>query len=143
MTMSSHFIPDESSMLKFGEKLSSRIESGSIVFLVGELGSGKTTLVRGILSGLGYDRAVVSPTYTLIEPYPGREFDVYHLDLYRLNRGDELENLGFRDLLDGHAACLIEWPEKGEANLPSPSMTIRIRILEPGREVEIDPGTGQ
>lgn len=135
--ISSHHIDDETSMLKFGEHLSNRIQSGSIVYLVGELGSGKTTLVRGILLGLGCRENVVSPTYTLIEPYATAKYDVYHLDLYRLNNEDDIENLGLRDLLDGLAVCLIEWPDKFPSCLPSPTITIRIGILQQGREIVI------
>jgi len=139
MLAPSHRIDDESSMLEFGETLSDKIVPGEVVYLIGELGAGKTTLARGILSGLGCRDNVVSPTYTLIEPYATCRHDVYHLDLYRLNRQGDIENLGLRDLLDGHAVCLIEWPEKFAGNLPEPSLTIRIRIFERGRKIFLDP----
>ncbi|MCY4275505.1 MAG: tRNA (adenosine(37)-N6)-threonylcarbamoyltransferase complex ATPase subunit type 1 TsaE [Gammaproteobacteria bacterium] len=139
MLAQSHRIDNESSMLKFGETISEKIEPGEVVYLIGELGSGKTTLVRGILTGLGYQKNVVSPTYTLVEPYKTSKYDIYHLDLYRLNTHDEIENLGLRDFLDGHAVCLIEWPDKFEKNLPNPSLTIRIRVLGQIREISLNP----
>ncbi|MCY4150553.1 MAG: tRNA (adenosine(37)-N6)-threonylcarbamoyltransferase complex ATPase subunit type 1 TsaE [Gammaproteobacteria bacterium] len=135
----SHRIDDESSMLAFGEALSGKIEPGEVVYLIGELGAGKTTLARGILSGLGYQENVVSPTYTLIEPYAASDHDIYHLDLYRLNSEDEIENLGLRDLLDGNAVCLIEWPDKFTTSLPSPSLTIHIEVFSQGRSISLDP----
>ncbi len=135
----SHRIDGESSMLEFGEALSDKIEPGEVIYLIGELGTGKTTLVRGILSGLGYQKNVVSPTYTLIEPYTVSNYNIYHLDLYRLNSESEIENLGLRDLLDGHAICFIEWPDKFTVHLPPPSLTIRVRVLGRGRAISLDP----
>ncbi len=138
MLTQSHRVDNEFAMLKFGEMLSEKIEPGEVVYLIGELGAGKTTLVRGILTGLGYQKNVVSPTYTLVEPYKTPDYDIYHLDLYRLNAEQEIENLGLRDFLDGHAVFLIEWPEKFAKNLPSPSLTICIRILGQTREISLD-----
>lgn len=133
-------IDDESAMVRFGEALSDRIKPGSVIYLIGELGAGKTTLARGILSGMGCHGNVVSPTYTLIEPYATSKHDIYHLDLYRLDSNEEIENLGLRDLLDGQAVCLIEWPDKFRTCLPAPSITIRIDILNQGREILIESG---
>lgn len=126
-------------MLEFGAALSDKIAPGEVVYLIGDLGAGKTTLVRGMLSGLGYQNRVVSPTYTLIEPYTTYNYEIYHIDLYRLKKEDEVENLGLRDLLDGHAVCLIEWPDRFADNLPHPSLTIRIEVSGQGRAISLDP----
>src|SRR6056297_3323471 len=98
-------------------------ESRAVVLhLAGPLGAGKTTLVRGLLRGLGHRGAVRSPTYTLIEPYDELTPRVYHLDLYRLGDPEELDYLGLRDLLTGDTLLLIEWPERGLGVLPTPDL---------------------
>jgi len=85
---------------------------GSVITLSGELGAGKTTFSRGFIRHCGYDGAVKSPTYTLIETYAATACEICHLDLYRLEDEEELEFIGFRDLLEADVALLIEWPER-------------------------------
>jgi tRNA threonylcarbamoyladenosine biosynthesis protein TsaE len=114
---------------------------GWLVHLRGDLGTGKTTLVRGILRGLGHRGAVKSPTYTLIEPYEPGGLPVYHLDLYRLGDPEELEYLGLRDLLGGEALLLVEWPERAAAALPPPDLEVRIAYAGTGRDLELS-GSG-
>jgi len=113
--------------------------AGGVVFLSGDLGAGKTTLVRGFLRALGYRGAVKSPTFTLVEPYeldaPGGRRAVNHFDLYRLSGVADLEGLGFRDYLDGAALCLIEWPERGARAAVAPDLEVRIDIVGTGRVV--------
>jgi tRNA threonylcarbamoyladenosine biosynthesis protein TsaE len=109
------------------------------VFLRGDLGAGKTTLVRGLLRALGYRGPVRSPTYTLIEPYEVGDTRIHHLDLYRLGDPEELEFLGIRDLLDGRGLLLVEWPERGGGILPNPELTVDIRFASPGRRLILLP----
>jgi tRNA threonylcarbamoyladenosine biosynthesis protein TsaE len=113
--------------------------SGRIVFLSGDLGAGKTTLVRGFLRALGHRGAVKSPTFTLVEPYEldvrGGRRVVNHFDLYRIEGVADLEGLGFRDYLDGAALCLIEWPERGAWAAVAPDLEVRIDIVGTGRVV--------
>jgi tRNA threonylcarbamoyladenosine biosynthesis protein TsaE len=115
--------------------------SGGVVFLSGDLGAGKTTLVRGFLRALGHRGAVKSPTFTLVEPYeleePGGRRAVNHFDLYRLSGVPDLEGLGFRDYLDGAALCLIEWPERGARAAVAPDLEVRIDIVGTGRVVVV------
>ncbi|MCB1759470.1 MAG: tRNA (adenosine(37)-N6)-threonylcarbamoyltransferase complex ATPase subunit type 1 TsaE [Gammaproteobacteria bacterium] len=133
-----HFEPgDETEQQLLGARMASVFAAGVIIFLQGELGAGKTTLVRGFLRGLGYRGNVKSPTYTLIEPYLIDHHTICHLDLYRLADADELEYLGVRDLLAEQATLLIEWPERGEGALPSPDLRIDIRYLEQGRSLTV------
>ncbi|MFG6666802.1 tRNA (adenosine(37)-N6)-threonylcarbamoyltransferase complex ATPase subunit type 1 TsaE [Halomonas sp. HNIBRBA4712] len=126
-------LSDETAHVAFGEALGRALKGRGRVYLEGELGAGKTTLTRGILRAYGYQGAVKSPTYTLVEPY---EFDarrVYHLDLYRLADPEELEFIGGRDILSDDALCLIEWPSRGEGWLPGADVRIELSVARQGR----------
>ncbi len=120
-------------MVAFGERFSALLKPGTVLFLHGDLGMGKTTLCRGILRGAGHQGAVKSPTYTLVEPYELSRGRFYHFDLYRLGDPEELEYLGIRDYLDESSISLIEWPEKGAGILPSADIELNIRAQGTGR----------
>lgn len=107
-----------------------------IVYLEGDLGTGKTTLVRGFLRQLGYQGKVKSPTYTLLESYDLAGGSYYHFDLYRLSDPRELDYLGIEDLLGGDSLLLIEWPEKGEGVLPRADLRILISYREQARGLQ-------
>ncbi|HDK03015.1 MAG TPA: tRNA (adenosine(37)-N6)-threonylcarbamoyltransferase complex ATPase subunit type 1 TsaE [Gammaproteobacteria bacterium] len=128
-------------MAALGAALAHACPPGLLIHLEGELGTGKTTLVRGFLAALGHRGPVRSPTYTLVEPYELGARLVYHLDLYRLADPEELEFLGIRDLLDGEAICLVEWPERGAGLLPSGDLVLRLTYAGPGRRVCLRAGT--
>lgn len=106
-----------------------------LVGLEGELGTGKTTFVRGFLHALGVAAPVRSPTYTLLEEYEGNALRVAHLDLYRLQSREQIEELGIRELLDRTQVLLVEWPERGAGALPAADLTVRLEYAEPGRRV--------
>lgn len=131
----------ESAQDAFGRRLAGVLVPPCIVYLRGDLGTGKTALARGILRGLGHRGAVRSPTYTLLEPYALDRLQLYHLDLYRLSAPEELEYLGLRDLLDAGSVLLVEWPERGEGGLPPPDLEIRIRYAGTGRDLLLVPHT--
>jgi tRNA threonylcarbamoyladenosine biosynthesis protein TsaE len=116
-----------------GARLAADLRIGSVIFLRGELGAGKTTLVRGLLRGLGHEGAVKSPTYTLIEPYFLPTHAIFHFDLYRLKHPEELEFLGVRDYLQAQGVYLIEWPERGEGFLPPADVDVFIYSTDDGR----------
>jgi tRNA threonylcarbamoyladenosine biosynthesis protein TsaE len=130
-------LPDPEAQLAFGEALGRLLPRRLVVYLEGDLGTGKTTLVRGILRGLGHSGPVRSPTYTLIEPYELPAARVYHLDLYRLSDPEELDYLGLRDLSGEDAILLVEWPERGAGTLPSADLSIRIRYQIQGRHLTL------
>lgn len=123
----------------FGARLAQSLDPPCVIFLEGELGTGKTTLARGILAGLGHQGQVRSPTYTLLEPYPLGDRELYHLDLYRLADPDELEYLGLRDLMHERAIWLVEWPERGGDLLPQPDLRIRLAHRPGGRRLALIP----
>ena len=123
--------------MALGAALSRSMDAPCIVFLEGELGAGKTTLVRGFLRERGYTGAVRSPTYTLVEPYPLTDETVYHLDLYRLADAEELEWIGVRDLFEDENICLVEWPEQGAGFLPEPDFHIYLGAEGEGRGLRV------
>ncbi len=115
------YLPDEQSTVTFGGRLS---PLDGLIFLHGELGSGKTTLVRGFLRALGYQGVVRSPTYTLVEPYELSSRRIFHLDIYRLSDPIELDYLGIRDEQSGDSTLLVEWPDRACNALGTPSAEI-------------------
>jgi tRNA threonylcarbamoyladenosine biosynthesis protein TsaE len=113
-----------------------------VIALSGELGTGKTTLVRGFLGALGVAGPVRSPTYTLLEEYVAGTLRVAHLDLYRVRSGKEIEELGVRELLDADRVLLIEWPERGEGALPPTDLAITLEFEAAGRRIRLEARTG-
>lgn len=125
-------LADEAATVSYGERLGLRILSDyqgrALVFLRGQLGAGKTTIVRGLLNTLGHTGAVKSPTYTLLEPYSYNGQDAFHFDLYRIADPQELSFVGFDEIIDGPGIKLIEWPEKAESWLPKPDINITLEV---------------
>ena len=124
-------LENERSTINLGHTLSNAIGySGLCIYLVGDLGAGKTTFSRGIIKGYGHQGAVKSPTYTIVEPYELTFKDkprfVYHFDFYRLSHPTEVEFLGLEDYFSGSSLCLIEWPDKVEGCIPPPDIKINL-----------------
>jgi tRNA threonylcarbamoyladenosine biosynthesis protein TsaE len=131
-------LADEAATLAFGAQLARGLVPGLTFYLEGDLGAGKTTLVRGVLRALGHGGRVKSPTYTLAESYSLPGFELYHFDLYRMHDPREWLDAGFRDVSDGRAVSLIEWPEKAAGWLPQPDVIIRLTIADEAREIECE-----
>lgn len=112
--------------LRFGERVGRELQRGDVVALVGDLGAGKTVLVKGIARGLGITREVTSPTFTLVHEYIGGRLPLFHIDLYRLDNPEQALAIGIEDYWNGPGVTAIEWSDKIESLLPA--TTIRIRI---------------
>ncbi|OGT16737.1 MAG: tRNA (adenosine(37)-N6)-threonylcarbamoyltransferase complex ATPase subunit type 1 TsaE [Gallionellales bacterium RIFOXYB12_FULL_54_9] len=134
-------LADENATLALANRLAAQLQPGMVIYLHGDLGAGKTCLVRGVLNALGFTGRVKSPTYTLLEPYHAAGLDLRHFDLYRLQDENEWEFAGFRDEFNGKSIFFIEWPEKARTFIPPADLEIYIDILQQGRCVEIKSNT--
>jgi len=131
------FLANESAQEELAAQIAQFTPAGTVIYLQGDLGAGKTTFVRGFLHGLGYKGVVKSPTYTLVEPYNINNKSIYHFDLYRLADPDELEYAGGRDYFDDESICLVEWPEKAEGFLPQADIQCKLSYENEGRRAEL------
>lgn len=131
------FIPDSDSMLRLGHSLYTQINIGGVIFLNGNLGAGKTTLVRGFLHAAGITSSIRSPTYTLMELYETDKLKVIHMDLYRLSDAEELEYLAVREFINIDTLLFIEWPEKSQGFFKKADLEIKIDYQEEGRNIEL------
>ncbi|MBT3335446.1 MAG: tRNA (adenosine(37)-N6)-threonylcarbamoyltransferase complex ATPase subunit type 1 TsaE [Methylococcales bacterium] len=122
---------------QYGATLYRSLGKSRLVFLTGDLGAGKTTLVRGVLRSLGYQGIVKSPTYTLVEEYHVSGVTIVHFDLYRVKDPEELEWIGIRDYLQQDSYCFIEWPEMGFGYLPKPDFHLKLSSGSAGHSLEI------
>jgi tRNA threonylcarbamoyladenosine biosynthesis protein TsaE len=131
--------PEET--FRIGRTLANGLRAGDVVALTGEMGSGKTSLTQGIANGLGVpeDYAVTSPTFTLLNVYPGRQMALYHLDVYRLNGCTDLADMGYDEyLLSGRGVMVIEWAEKIREAVPVGALFVVMTYLEEYiRKIEI------
>jgi tRNA threonylcarbamoyladenosine biosynthesis protein TsaE len=126
-------LTNEDATRAFARQLAEVLEPGLLITLSGQLAAGKTFLVRALLGALGHEGKVKSPTFTLVETYSLPGFTVHHFDLYRLADGQELHFIGFDDYLRPTTVCLIEWPERGGAELPVPDLHLTLEVLDAER----------
>lgn len=135
--MNSVFVADEKALLALAKSMVKLLLPGMVLYLHGNLGAGKTTLVRGLLYALGYKGLVKSPTYTLVEPYELTLGPTYHFDLYRLSDPEELEYMGIRDYFTPQSLSFVEWPEQGRGVLPEADIHCYLDYENKGRRVTL------
>jgi len=127
-------VKTESQMLELGARLGRALQAGDVIALVGGLGAGKTTLVRGLVQSVDPSETVPSPTYTLVQTYDVYGLTLWHCDLYRLEHSDEAYELGLMDAM-GEDVCLIEWPDRLGDLLPRDSLRVEISFDHEARKV--------
>jgi tRNA threonylcarbamoyladenosine biosynthesis protein TsaE len=128
-----HIAVTRDELVAWGERFGKSAHARLVVAIAGDLGAGKTTLVQAICRGAGVKTEVTSPTYALVHEYQGDRFPIFHLDLYRLERAEDLTNLGWDDMLRANALVLVEWPERGGARIPDDAVPIDLE-LDPADE---------
>ncbi|MEK7231734.1 MAG: tRNA (adenosine(37)-N6)-threonylcarbamoyltransferase complex ATPase subunit type 1 TsaE [Pseudomonadota bacterium] len=131
------FLATEADTLALGAALAPGLRPGMVIYLSGDLGAGKTTLVRGVLRALGVTERVKSPTFTLLELYTVSSLYLHHFDFYRFNRSEEWVDAGFREYFNSESVCLVEWPEKAGGQLPAPDVRIEMQVDGNGRSVTV------
>jgi tRNA threonylcarbamoyladenosine biosynthesis protein TsaE len=122
--------------ISLGRRLAGRLEAGMVVAFSGELGSGKTTMIKGVCAGLGVTETVKSPSFVIVTEYPGR-IPVFHLDLYRIASEAELEGLGLEDYFGARGVCLVEWAERCASRLPPDAIRVTLESVGGGRRIAI------
>ena len=128
---------NENETILEGKKIGATLAPGAIVALYGELGAGKTAFTRGIAEGLGITMCVQSPTFTIVNEYPG-EVPLFHFDMYRLETENELFDIGWDDYLQRGGVCAVEWSEKVPNAFPPDTTVVKLSILsENERRLEI------
>jgi tRNA threonylcarbamoyladenosine biosynthesis protein TsaE len=130
-------LPDEGATLALGAALAHVMEPGLVIYLRGDLGAGKTTVVRGLVRALGWQGPVRSPTYTLVEVYAVSRLDLHHFDFYRFHDPREWIDAGFRESFNGRTSSLIEWPERAGGMLPPADVEIALELHGEGRSAEL------
>lgn len=127
-------VPDEAATGVLGRELAPLLAPGMVIWLDGDLGAGKTTLVRAVLRALGHEGPVKSPTYTLVEVYVVSSIYLYHFDFYRFNEAEEFEDSGLGEYFRADSVCLVEWPEKAAGYVPEPDLELVFRFAADGHE---------
>lgn len=130
MSMREIKISSEKEVAEFGKRLGKTLESGDVLALVGELGTGKTTLTKAIAAGLDISETVTSPTFTIVKEYNSGRLPLFHFDVYRLENGGELIEIGGEEYFDAGGICVIEWADKIAEILPDDTKLILLEYGE-------------
>src|SRR5574342_1318921 len=135
-------LPDEAATRRLGEALAGGAAAGRVLFVSGELGSGKTTLVRGLLKALGHRGRVKSPSYTLVELYTVSSLNLYHFDFYRFKDRTEWLSSGFREYFNPQSVCIVEWPERAGDLLAPPDLEVKLEHAGEARRARLEARSG-
>lgn len=135
------YLADAAATMRAGADLARGLGGGMVMTLSGDLGAGKTTLVRGVLRALGFRGPVKSPSFSLLEHYNISSLYFYHFDFYRFDQPDEWDDTGFAEYFRSDAICVIEWPEKIAGVLPDIDIAVRLAFRDPGRDLSLRAGT--
>ena len=136
-------MPDAAATLRLGEAVAIGANNGLVLHLRGELGSGKTTLARGMLRALGYAGRVRSPSYTLVEPYSLSRLHLYHFDFYRFKDRSEWLSSGFREYFNPASLCIVEWPERAGDLIAPPDLEVELRYHGEARAATLSAHTAR
>ena len=134
-------LPDAEATLRLGAALAAGVAPGRVLHLRGELGTGKTTLVRGLLRALGHRGRVKSPSYSLLEPYTLSSLNLYHFDFYRFKDRSEWLSSGFREYFNPDSVCIVEWPERAGEDLAPPDLELRLEFAGDARRASLEART--
>ena len=134
-------MPDAEATLRLGAALAAGVAPGRVLHLRGELGTGKTTLVRGLLRALGHRGRVKSPSYSLLEPYTLSSLNLYHFDFYRFKDRSEWLSSGFREYFNPDSLCIVEWPERAGEGLAPPDLELRLEFAGEARRARLEART--
>lgn len=130
-------LADEQATLNLAQQFAASLQQGSVIYLHGNLGAGKTCFCRGVLQALGVQGRIKSPTFTLVEPYDVEQGQVFHFDFYRLADPEETAYLGIADYENMAYACFMEWPEKAQGYLPKADIEVTLQYQAVGRNIEL------
>lgn len=127
-------ITDESKTKEFGNKLGAEAKPGTIIALIGDLGTGKTTLTKYIAEGLGVTDIITSPTFNIVKEYDSGRLPLYHFDVYRISDPDEMFEIGYEEYFFGEGVCVVEWADLIEELIPEDAMVINIQYGQDEKE---------
>lgn len=130
-------LPDEQASAMFANQLAKHLSAPLVMTFTGEIGAGKTTLIRAMLRSLGIASAIKSPTFSLVESYHTNHLSIHHFDLYRIQDEGELDYIGFRDYFETNAVCCIEWPERAKSTLKEVDIDFSLAVDGVGRTMTV------
>lgn len=124
------YIKNEEETIKFGTELAAKLTPGTVIALIGDLGTGKTALTKAIAAALGIDEIITSPTFNIVKEYDSGRLPLYHFDVYRIGDVDEMYELGYEEYFYGKGVSIVEWADLIEEIMPEDTLTINIEYGE-------------